>query len=350
MTTSTSPERSPAADRATTMRALIQDRYGPPDVLRIARVPVSAPEAGQVLVRVHAASVNARDWHIMRGEPRLARLLDRSIFARTGPRNPIRGTDFAGVVEEVGPGVALWRPGDAVYGEALGTAGTFAEYTIAAADSIAAIPAGVTFPQAAATPLAATTALRCLRAGHAEPGQRVLINGAAGGVGTFAIQLAAWLGLRVTAVCSTRNTELARSLGAHQVIDYQQQDFRHAGRGNDVVIDLVGNRSLGDLRAVLRPGGHLVLSGGGVPGRGRILGPLGLLLRAQLAATLTRTPISTPKATPDAGTLTELAQLIATGMITPVVDRTFDLTDAAAAVDYLETHHARAKVVINGHG
>lgn len=177
---------------------------------------------------------------------------------------------------------------------------------VAAQNTIAAIPAGVTFEQAAAAPLAATTALQCLRAGHAEACQSVLINGASGGFGTFAIQLATWLGLQVTAVCSTRNIDLARSLGAHQIIDYQQQDFRRGGRRYDLVIDLVGNRSLRDLRAVLRPGGHLVLSGGGVSGQGRVLGPLGLLLRAQLAATLTGIRISTPKAAPDTTTLTEL--------------------------------------------
>ena len=262
-----------------TMRAIVQDRYGPPDVLRPARVAKPGPAAGEVLVAVRAASVNARDWHIMRGEPRIARVLDRRTFGRTSPRQPIRGTDFAGLVESVGSGVPRWRPGDAVFGEA---DGAFADFVVTKADLVAAIPNGVGFEPAAAVPLAATTALLCLRDGAPEPGQTVLINGASGGVGTFAIQLARSMGLIVTAVCSARNADLARSLGADSVVDYRSADFTRLGRRFDIVVDLVGNRRLRDLRRALGRDGRLVLSGGGVSGEGRVLGPIGLLARAQL--------------------------------------------------------------------
>ena len=200
---------------------------------------------------MRAASVNARDWHVMRGEPRMARLLDRRTFGRTAPRQPIRGTDFAGIVESVGAGVTRWRPGDAVFGEA---DAAFADFVVAKADLVAAIPDGIGFQQAAAIPLAATTALLCLRSGAPEPGQSVLINGASGGVGTFAVQLARSMGLAVTAVCSARNADLARSLGADTVVDYRQTDFTRLGRRFDVIVDLVGNRSLRDLRLALLPG------------------------------------------------------------------------------------------------
>ena len=179
---------------APTMKALVQNRYGSPDVLRPARVARPEPAAGQILVRVRAASVNARDWHVMRGEPRLARLIDRRTFGRSAPRQPIRGTDFAGTVEATGDGVTRWRPGDAVFGEA---EAAFAEFVVARADQLAAVPAGVTVQQAAAIPLAGATALLCLRSGAPEPGHCVLINGASGGVGTFAVQLAASMGHRL---------------------------------------------------------------------------------------------------------------------------------------------------------
>lgn len=329
--------------RTGTMRAVVQERYGSPDVLHLASVPVPAVGPGQIRVRVAAASVNARDWHIMRGEPRVARLLDPSVFGRKAPRVPIRGTDVAGTVDAVGEGVDAWHPGDPVFGE---SDGTFAEYAVADPDALAAIPSGLSFQQAAAMPLAATTALACLRAGRPSTTGRVLINGASGGVGTFTVQLAKAVGFHVTAVCSARNAELARSLGADVTVDYHRQDFCATKRRFDLVIDLVGNRSIRDLRALVRPGGTLVLSGGGVPGTGRLVGPLGLLVRAQLMARLPGPRIAVPRATPSTDGLAELATLVASGRIAPVIDRTYPLSAAADAIRYLEREHARAKVLV----
>ena len=217
------------------MQALIQERYGSPDVLRVDDVSTPVPGHGDVLVRVRAASVNARDWHVMRGEPRLARLLDSATFGRATPRIRIRGTDFAGTVESVGVGVTRWRPGDDVFGE---SGAAIAEYVVASQGVVATMPAGLTFERAAAIPLAANTALVCLREGHVEAGQSVLINGASGGVGTFAVQLAKSMGVvHVTAVCSARNAGLARSLGADVVVDYGREDFCDSGRQYDLVLD-----------------------------------------------------------------------------------------------------------------
>jgi NADPH:quinone reductase-like Zn-dependent oxidoreductase len=329
-----------------TMRALLQDRYGSPDVLQIAHIPKPTPGPGEVVVQVKASSVNARDWHLMRGEPKLARLLDRSTFERSAPKVKVRGTDFAGVVESVGADVSRWRPGDAVFGEA---DAAIAEYVLASQDLMAAVPQWLTFEQAAAMPLAANTALVCLRAGNARAGQHILINGASGGVGTFAVQLATSMGLHVTAVCSARNVDLLRSLGAETVIDYQREDFSSGEKRFDVVVDLVGNRTLRDLLRVVSPTGTLVLSGGGVSGQGRIVGPLALLVRAQAAARLRHRRVRTPAATPSRENLEKLAELAGTGAFTPVVERTYPFEAAAAAIRYLETEHARAKVVIT-HG
>ena len=326
------------------MQALIQDRYGSPDVLRIDDVSTPVPGHGEVLVRVKAASVNARDWHVMRGEPRLARLLDSSTFGRAAPRVRIRGTDFAGTVESVGEGVTRWRPGDPVFGE---SDAAIAEYVVAPEGVVATMPAGLTFEKAAAIPLAGNTALVCLRAGQVEAAQSALINGGSGGVGTFAVQLAKSLGVvQVTAVCSARNAELARSLGADVVVDYDREDFSESGRQYDLVLDLVGNRSIRDLRRVLKPSGSLVLSGGGVSGQGRFIGPLSMLIRAQLLARVSRIRLVVPDAKPSTQNLAELAALVESGSVTPVVDKTFAFEDAAEAIRYLEVQHARAKVVI----
>jgi NADPH:quinone reductase-like Zn-dependent oxidoreductase len=325
------------------VKALVQDRYGSPDVLRIDTVSKPAPGPGDVVVRVKAASVNARDWHLMRGEPRIVRLLDRKTFGRSAPKVGIRGTDFAGTVESVGEGVTQLRPGDEVFGE---SDAAIAEYVVASERVVAAVPPGLTFEQAAALPLAANTALVCLRAGGAQAGRTVLINGASGGVGTFAVQLAKAMGMHVTAVCSGRNAELVRSLGADVVIDYGREDFSESGGSYDLVLDLVGNRSLRDLRRVLSSSGTLVLSGGGMSGEGRFIGPLSLMTRAKLVGALSRLRVVVPLAKPSTENLMELAELVKTGSLTPVVDRTFQFEDAPQAIKYLEVEHARAKVVV----
>lgn len=327
----------------TTGRAVSQTTYGDPDVLQVTQVPLPVPGAGEVLVRVHAASVNARDWHVMRGEPRVARLMDRSLFGRRGPRVAVRGTDFAGVVEAVGTDVFAWRPGDVVFGEGVGT---FADYAIASADQVAPAPAHTTFEQAAALPLAAATALLCLDETGLEAGGRVLVNGASGGVGTFAVQAAKSAGLHVTAVVSTRNVELVESLGADEVVDYTKTDFTRSGRAWDAVVDLVGNHRLRDLRSIVRAGGRLVLSGGGNSGEGRIFGPMKLLVGAMALARFQPFEVRAPQSVPTTEVLERVSGMVSAGQLLPVVDRIFSLDDAPAAIRHVETEHARGKVVI----
>jgi NADPH:quinone reductase-like Zn-dependent oxidoreductase len=269
----------------------------------------------------------------MRGEPRIARLLDHTVFGRRAPRDPVRGTDLAGVVDAVGDGVTGWAVGDAVYGEG---SGTFADYALASQDQLAAIPAGVSFAAAATLPLAASTALLCLdETGLSETGT-VVINGASGGVGTFA----------VPAVVSPRNVDLAASLGADAVVDYTVSDFTRTGRSYDAVVDLVGNRSLRELRRAVRPGGRLVLSGGGVSGQGRVVGPMRLLSGAKLVARFLPFEVRVPQSLPTADALRRVCEMVEAGAVRPVVDRTFTLEDVPEAIRYIETTHARAKVVI----
>jgi NADPH:quinone reductase-like Zn-dependent oxidoreductase len=324
-------------------RAVAQSGYGGPEVLRLTTQLRPEPAPGQVLVRVHAASVNPRDWHVMRGEPRVARLMERTLFGRGGPRVPVRGSDFAGVVEAVGPGVTSWRRGDAVFGEGVGT---FADHAVASVDQVAPVPAGTTFEQAAALPLAATTALLCLDEAGLGVGGRVLINGASGGVGTFAVQAAKARGLHVTAVVSTRNVDLVESLGADEAIDYTATRFTRTGRTWDAVVDLVGNHRLRDLRPAVRAGGRLVLSGGGRSGEGRVLGPMTLLVGAMALARFQPFEVRVPQAVPTTEVLERVATMVTDGRLLPVVDRTFRLDDTAAAIRHLETGHVRGKVVI----
>ena len=337
--------RATSADTTVTAtsRAVTQDRYGSPDVLTAVDRPVPVPGEGEVVVMVHAASVNARDWHIMRGEPRVARFLDANTFSPRGPKVPVRGTDFAGTVETIGRGVSGWHAGDPVFGEA---AGTFADHAIVNVQHMTRIPHGVTFEEAAATPLAGVTALTCLASAHPVPGQSILVNGASGGVGTFAVQLAKAEGLHVTAVCSARNLQQAKELGADKTIDYTVHDFTRDGRRYDILIDLVGNRRLRDIGRALAPGGTFVLSGGGIPGAGRIIGPLGLLVRAQLWSRFTRTRLVAPLAVPDLGNLTDLGRVLAGGGVRPVIETTYPLVHAAQAITRMETTHATGKIVL----
>ncbi|MFI6824523.1 NAD(P)-dependent alcohol dehydrogenase [Micromonospora sp. NPDC050187] len=325
------------------MKAIVQDRYGPPETLTLADVDTPMPAAGEVLVRVEAAALNAYDWHAMRGDPRMARLA----MGRSKPRARIRGRDFAGRVEAVGAQVREVRPGDAVFGDLGDANGAFAEYVCVPETLVAPKPANLTPQQAAALPLAGVTALMGLRdVGQVEPGHRVLVNGASGGVGTLAVQLAKALGATVTAVCSTRNVDLVRSLGADHVVDYTRDDFSHDAHRHDVVFDLVGNRSLTALRRALTPTGTLVLSGGGVYRGGSLVGPVWLLTRGQLLAPFIRHRIVTLTAAPGRQHLDTLRSHAEAGRLTPVIDRTYPLHEVPEAIRYLEGEHARAKVVI----
>ncbi|MFF6982996.1 NAD(P)-dependent alcohol dehydrogenase [Streptomyces sp. NPDC008343] len=323
------------------MKAVLQDRYGSADVLEFRDIDRPVPATDEVLVRVHAASVNAYDWHFMRGDP----LIGRGMMGLRRPRARVRGRDFAGTVEAVGAGVTGIEPGDEVYGEA---DGTFAEYVCARDSEVGPKPANLTFEQAAAIPLAGNTALIGLRdVARLQPSRTVLVNGASGGVGTFAVQLGKAYGAEVTAVCSTRNVDLVRSLGADRVVDYTQDDFTRGEQRYDVVLDLVGNRSLGEFRRVLTPTGTLILSGGGVYEGGSVVGPMGLFLKRRLAAPFARPQqlleISARQSRANLAALRELAE---SGRIAPVVERTYPLSEAAEALRYVEVKHARAKIVV----
>ncbi|GLH96687.1 NAD(P)-dependent alcohol dehydrogenase [Phytohabitans aurantiacus] len=331
------------------MKAVVQYRYGSAESLSVREVETPVPAEGEVLVRVHASSVNAREWHVMRGDPYLARLAFREVFGARGPKRTIRGSDLAGRVEAVGPSVTRFQPGDEVYGDARELDGAFAEYVCVPEGQLAFKPANLTFEQAATVPLAGATALVGLReAARVQPGQRVLVNGASGGVGTFAVQIGKALGAEVTGVCSTRNADLVRSLGADHVVDYTRDDFARAPERYDVVFDLVANRALADLRRVLTPAGTLIFSGGGVSGRRpQLFGPMTLTIAGQLAARFVRHRlVLLNNVPPRAETLQALRELIESGQVTPVIDRTYKLAEAPAAVRYLQVEHARAKVAI----
>ncbi len=329
------------------MKAIVQDRYGSPDVLQLREVGRPVAADNEVLVRIHAAAINARDWHIMRGDPYLARLMAPSIFGFGGPKAKIRGSDFAGRVDAVGRNVKRFRPGDEVYGDLGDADGSFAEYASVRDDVVERKPANLTFEQAAAVPLAGVTALMGLRdVARVRPGQRVLINGASGGVGTFAVQIAKSYGAEVTGVCRTRNVDLIRSIGADHVIDYTNEDFSHNGQRYDIVFDLVGNRSLTDLRRALTPGGILVLSGGGVSTGVSLVGPMGLIIRGMVMSRFVRHRLLQLEAKVSAENLAALRGLAESGQIVPVIDRTYPLSEVPDAIRYVETEHARAKVVI----
>ena len=319
------------------MKAIVFYEYGSPDVLKFEEIdrPVVGDE--QVLVRVHAASVNPVDWHRMRGEP----VVMRAGEGLTKPKNNGIGADLAGRVEAVGKNVTKFQPGDEVFGMSIRTC---AEYVRVSEDAIVPRPANLTFEQAAAVPVAASTALQGLRdKGQIQPGQRVLIHGAAGGVGTFAVQLAKWFGTDVTGVCSTRNADMVRSIGADQVIDYTKDDFTRGGQPYDLIFDSVGNRSLSDLRRVLDPNGTLVIVGAA---DGRWIGPLIAPLKARLLSPFVSQKLNffiTKRSNPD---LILLKDLIEDGKVTPVIDRTYPLNEVPEAIRYLEEGHARGKVVI----
>jgi NADPH:quinone reductase-like Zn-dependent oxidoreductase len=321
------------------MKALVQDRYGECELLAVDK-PVARDD--EVLVEVRAASVNAYDWHIMRGDPYLARLMSPGVFGLRGPKRKIRGRDVAGRVEAVGENVTGFVPGDEVFGDLGHRCGAFAEYVCVPAGQLARKPANLTFEEAAAVPLAGNTALMGLRDfATVHPGQHVLVNGASGGVGTFAVQLAKAFGAEVTAVCRTRNVDLVRDLGADHVVDYTRADF--ADRRYDVVLDLVGNRSLKDLR---RAAGTVVIGGGGVSHGGSVVGPIGLVIRSQLARPFVRDRLVLLNEKASSANLATLRDFLESGQVRVVIDRTYPLTEAAEAIRYVEVEHARAKVVV----
>lgn len=321
------------------MKAMVQERFGPPESLRLAEIDVPEAGADYVLVRVHAAALNPYDWHMLRGDPLVARLMGTGL---TRPKSRVAGVDGAGRVAAVGANVRGLRPGDDVLGFCRGA---FAEYACAKAESVVPKPAGLTFEQAAAVPMAALTALQGIRdVGRVRAGHRVLVNGAAGGVGTYAVQIAAALGAEVTGVCSTGNVELVRSIGAAHVVDYTAADFADGREHYDVILDNVGNRPLRRLRRALTPTGTLVLNSGGTPGH--VIGPIGPLLRAVVVNGIVRQHLRPLLAKPNQDDLRFLTQLIEDGKLTPVLDQTYPLADTATALHHVEQGHARGKVIL----
>jgi NADPH:quinone reductase-like Zn-dependent oxidoreductase len=323
------------------MKAMVQDRFGPPGVLRLADIDLPEIGPGDVLVGVCAAGLNPYDWHMLRGDPLIARLIPGAV-GLIRPKYRVAGLDAAGVVEAVGADVRGLSAGDEVLGFC---PGAFAEYARAEAGKVVPKPASLTFEQAAAIPIAATTALRGIReVGRVRAGHRVLVNGAAGGVGSFAVQIAAALDAKVTGVCSTRNADLVRSLGAAQVIDYTTDDFTREPDRYDVILDNVGNQPLSRLRRALAPAGILVLNAGGSPGQ--VVGPLGAMARAAVVDRFVRQRLRLLPTREDRAELAAITVLIENGKLTPVVDRTYPLADTAEGLRHVEGGHARGKVVI----
>ncbi len=321
------------------MKAIRRTRYGPPEVLELQDVEKPVPEEGKVLLRVHAASVNPTDWHGMRGG--IARLFGEGILR---PKDPRVGTDVAGTVEAVGPNVTGFRPGDEVFGAC---PGSLAEYAVARADRLALKPANITFEQAAAVPVAAITALQGLRdKGAVHAGQKVLVNGASGGVGTFAVQIAKAFGAEVTGVCSPGNLDQARSLGADHVIDYTRVDFAKDGKRYDVIYDIAAHHSISAYKRALSPGGRCLIAGIGFPS----------VSVARLIALFALGPLRSRFGDKKVGfmgiaklnakDLAYLGELLGSRKIVSVIDRSFPLDEAAEAMRYLGTGHARGKVVV----
>lgn len=335
--------QTPDPGAAPRMKALVYRQYGSADVLRLEELPKPQPDDNQIVIRIRAASLNPLDWHYMEGTPYLARLLE---FGLLKPKVTRLGVDYAGTVEAVGKNVTRFKPGDDVFG---GRTGAFAEYLAVRADGPVVLkPASVTFEQAAAVPIAGVTALQALRdQAKTQPGQKVLINGASGGVGTFAVQIAKSLGADVTGVCSTRNVEMVKSIGANQVIDYTKADFTESGQRYDVIIDNVGNHSLLESRRALNPGGKYILVGGGGLNDGRWLGPLTLPLRALVLSRFVSQDMRIMLANLTQEDLTILGDLMAAGKVTPVIDRRYPLSQVPEAIQYLEGGHARGKVIVS---
>jgi NADPH:quinone reductase-like Zn-dependent oxidoreductase len=317
------------------MRAIIQEKYGSTAVLQAGVIEKPVVGDTDVLVRVEAASVHVGDWILMTGRPYVMRMA-------TGIRKPrvaVPGTDVSGIVDAVGKDVRRLRTGDAVFGWC---EGAFAEYAAAGEEQFVTKPASLTFEQAAAVGVSATTALQLLRDnGKVEAGQKVLINGASGGVGTFAVQIAKAMGAEVTAVCSTKNVDLVRSIGADHVVDYTREDFTKGQNTYDLILDNVGNHSMAQTRRALAPTGTLISNGGG-----HADGKLGRTLRTMLASMVVRQQAAPSVKTQNAADLVALKELVEAGSITPVIDGTYALNETAAAIRRVATGHARGTVVI----
>ena len=334
------PAAAPPRGSGQPMQAIVYEKYGPPDVLRLAQVEKLLPDDHQVLVKVHAAAANPLDWHYLRGTPYLMRM-DSGLFEPTVGR---LGVDLAGTVEAVGREVTQFKPGDEVFGTA---AGAFGEYARAAEKRLALKPANLSFEQAAAVPIAASTALQGLRdKGHLQPGQKVLINGASGGVGTYAVQIAKALGAEVTGVCSTRNVELVRSLGADHVVDYTKSNFTAGSERYDLILDNVGNHGLLDYRRVLKPKGTYVLIGGGGPDAGKWIGPFGKVIWAFLLSPFVDQEFVMLLAEINQRDLGVMSEWLQARKLVPVIDRRYALHEVPEAIRYLETGRARGKVVV----
>jgi len=335
--------QTPSPSVAPRMKAIVYHNFGSPDVLRLEEIEKPVPNDNQVLVRVRAASVNPLDWHYMEGTPYIGRILFG--FGLLKPKDTRLGVDYAGTVEAVGKNVTQFKSGDEVFG---GKNGAFAEYVCVLADRAVVLkPANLTFEQAASVPIAAITALQGLRdKGKVQPGQKVLINGASGGVGTCAGQIAKSFGADVTGVCSTRNVDMVRSIGADHVIDYTKEDFTKSGQRYDVVLDNVGTQPLLGFTRVLKPERKYVLIGGGGPNDGRWVGPMARPIKAMVLSRFVTQEMGMMMAELNKKDLTILADLMQTGKVTPVIDRTYPLSQVPDAIRYLEEGHARGKVVI----
>ncbi len=333
-------EPDPAPPR-NPIKAVVYCDYGAPDVLKLVDIEKPVPADDQLLVRVHAAAANPLDWHYIRGTPYIMRI-------ETGLRRPRElrlGVDFAGTVESVGKGVTRFKPGDEIFGA---RTGAFGEYVVVReSGAIAPKPPNLTFEQAAGINIAAVTALQALRRAGVGPGTQVLINGASGGVGTFAVQIAKSMGAHVTGVCSTRNIELVRSLGADEVIDYTREDYTTSGRRFDAIIDNVGNHGFLANRRALDRDGVFVQVGGGGPNDGKWVGPVLGFAKGPLLGPFVSQDMGVLLAKLSAEDLVTLGELMQAGKVTPVIDRRYALNEVPDAIRYLETGRARGKVIID---
>ena len=324
--------------QAATMRAIVQARYGPPDVLEVRQVPRPAPGPGELLVRVRAAAVNPLDWHLVTGLP----LIARASMGMRRPKQLLAGVDLAGVVQAVGSGVTQFQPGDEVFG---GGMGAFADYARAKEGELAPKPHSLSLEEAAAVPVAAIIALQALRDhGRLQAGQAVLINGASGGVGLFAVQIAKHLGAEVTGVCSAGNVELVRSMGAAHVVDYAAQDFSCAGRRYDLILDNAGNHPLKALRRALTRRGTLISNSGS--GDGRWLGPMGRIVKVKAAAPFVSQRLVFFVARVNRADLDQLGEMADAGTLKVAIERIYPLEETAAALRHLGAGHVRGKLVV----